>query len=59
VREFERALEIDPGSIDARLGIARALVGIVGERLSHDVQGDSARVEQLLGEVLERDPNRR
>jgi adenylate cyclase len=58
VREFERALGIDPGSIDARLGIARALVGIVGDGLSNDVQGDQARVEQLLGEVLEREPNR-
>jgi TolB-like protein/Flp pilus assembly protein TadD len=58
VREFERALEIDPGSIDAKLGIARALVGMVGEGLSNDVEGDQARVEQLLGEVLEREPNR-
>ena len=58
VREFERALEIDPGSIDAKLGIARIMVGIIGDGLSSDVQGDQARVEQLLGEVLERDPNR-
>jgi len=58
VREFERALEIDPGSIDAKLGIARIMVGIIGDGLSSDVQGGQARVEQLLGEVLERDPNR-
>src|SRR5262249_18363730 len=58
VREFERALEIDPSSIDARLGIARIVVGMVGDALSNDVQGDQARVEQLLGEVLERNPNR-
>jgi TolB-like protein/Tfp pilus assembly protein PilF len=58
VREFERALEIDPGSIDARLGVARIMVGIVGDGLSSDVQGDQARVEQLLGEVLQREPNR-
>ena len=58
VREFERALEIDPGSIDAKLGIARIMVGIIGDGLSSDVQGDQARVEQLLGEVLEREPNR-
>jgi adenylate cyclase len=31
---------------------------MVGDGLSNDVQGDLARVEQLLGEVLERDPNR-
>jgi class 3 adenylate cyclase/TolB-like protein/cytochrome c-type biogenesis protein CcmH/NrfG len=58
VREFERALEIDPRLIDAKLGIARALVGIVGDGLSNDAQRDQARVEQLLGEVLEREPNR-
>jgi adenylate cyclase len=58
IREFERALEIDPRSIDARLGIARVLVGIVGDGLSNSAQQDQARVEQLLGEVLERDPNR-
>jgi TolB-like protein/class 3 adenylate cyclase/Tfp pilus assembly protein PilF len=58
VREFEQALAIDPGSIDAKLGIARALVGIVGDGLSKDIQGDLARAEQLLGEVLEREPNR-
>jgi adenylate cyclase len=58
IREFEHALEIDPRSIDARLGIARVLVGIIGDGLSNSVPHDEARVEQLLGEVLERDPNR-
>src|SRR5262249_24005137 len=58
VQEFERALAIDPGLIDAKLGIARPLVGIVGDGLSKDIQGDLARVEQLLGEILEREPNR-
>ena len=58
IREFEHALEIDPRSIDARLGIARVLVGIIGDGLSNSVQQDEARVEQLLGEILESDPNR-
>ena len=58
MREFERALAIDPGSTDAKLGIARALVGIVGDGLSKDIQGDLACAEQLLDEVLEREPNR-
>jgi TolB-like protein/class 3 adenylate cyclase/Tfp pilus assembly protein PilF len=58
VQEFERALEIDPRSIDAKLGIARILVGIVADGFSDSVQQDQARVEQLLGEVLDRDPNR-
>jgi adenylate cyclase len=58
LREFERALEIDPRSIDAKLGIARVLVSLIGDGLSNSVQQDQARVGQLLGEVLERDPNR-
>ena len=58
VREFEQALQIDPRSIDARLGIARVLMSIVGDGFSNSVQQDLARVEQLLGEVLERDSNR-
>ena len=58
VREFERALGIDPHSIDAKLGIARVLVGIVGDGLSRSVAQDKAREERLIGEVLERDPNR-
>jgi len=58
VREFERALEIDPRSIDAKLGIARAVVRIVGDGLSNNVEEDRACVEQLVSEVLEREPNR-
>jgi TolB-like protein len=58
LRGFERALEIDPRSIDAKLGIARVLVGIVGDGLSNSVQQDKTRTETLLSEVLERDPNR-
>ena len=58
LREFEQALQIDPRSIDARLGIARVLMSIVGDGFSNSVQQDLARVEQLLGEVLERDSNR-
>jgi adenylate cyclase len=58
LREFERALEIDPRSVDAKLGVARMLVGIVGDGLSSSVQQDLARAEELLSEVLEHDPNR-
>jgi TolB-like protein/class 3 adenylate cyclase/Tfp pilus assembly protein PilF len=58
LREFEQALRIDPRSIDARLGIARVLMSSVGDGLSNSVQQDQARIEQLLGEVLERDSNR-
>jgi adenylate cyclase len=64
LRAFERALEIDPRSNDAKLGIARVLVGSVTNATStRSVQEDSvkqniARVEQLLLEVIESDPNR-
>ena len=64
VRAFERALEIDPRSNDAKLGIARVLVGSVTNATStRSVQDDSvkqniARVERLLLEVIESDPNR-
>jgi TolB-like protein/Flp pilus assembly protein TadD len=58
LREFERALEIDPGSIDAKLGIARVSMGIVGDGLSNSAEQDQTRAERLLSEVLERDPNR-
>jgi adenylate cyclase len=46
LREFEQALQIDPRSIDARLGIARVLMSIVGDGFSNPVQQDLARVEQ-------------
>jgi adenylate cyclase len=58
LQEFERALEIDPLSIDAKLGTARVLVAIVGDGLSNAVQQDQARAEKLLSDVLERDPGR-
>src|SRR5439155_15895503 len=57
-RAFERALATDPRSIDARIGIARILVGNVADGWSSSVQQDEARAEQLLLEVLERDANR-
>jgi adenylate cyclase len=60
-RDFERALEIDPHSIDARVGIARVLlVGLVGNfapRPDSSFERDGARAEQLLLEAIESDPN--
>jgi adenylate cyclase len=57
-RTFERALEIDPESVDARIGLGEVLV-------SEDVAGRSSsyhlnitRAEQLVFEALERDPKR-
>ena len=55
MRAFEQALEIDPGSVDAWVGIATVL----GERLavgwSKSREQDMARCDRLLREALERD----
>lgn len=49
---FERALEIDPRSVDARIGLATALGRSVADGWSKAVQQDVARGEQLLLEAL-------
>jgi adenylate cyclase len=60
-RAFERALEIHPRSVDARVGIAAVLlVNLVGNfspRSNSSSERDSARAEQLLLEAIESDPN--
>jgi TolB-like protein len=53
----ERALEIDPGLIDAKIGIAANLVMNVANGWSTSVQRDEARAEQLSLEAFESDPN--
>jgi adenylate cyclase len=55
---FEQALEIDPRSVDARIGIALVLATNVGDGWSSSVEQDKARAEQLLLETFERDANR-
>jgi adenylate cyclase len=57
-RFFERALEVDPGSVDGRIGLARVLVAYLADGWSSNFQEDVARAEQLLLEALERDANR-
>ena len=57
-RAFERALDIDPGSIDARIGIATILTGNISDGWSRSVQADQERAEQLLLEIFEQDANR-
>jgi len=57
-RAFERALEVDPNSIDAKIGIARVLIVNLADEWSKSAQQDEARAEELLVEVLERDANR-
>jgi adenylate cyclase len=56
-RYFERALESDPRSLQARIGIARILVANVADGWSSSVQQDQARAEQFLLEAVERDAN--
>jgi TolB-like protein/class 3 adenylate cyclase/Flp pilus assembly protein TadD len=57
-RAFEQALEIDPRSVDARIGIALVLATNVGDGWSSSIEEDKSRAEQLLLEALERDANR-
>jgi tetratricopeptide (TPR) repeat protein len=57
-RLFERALELDPRSVDARIGLARTLAANLTDGWSSAPQQDAARAEQLLLEALERDGNR-
>ena len=54
---FDRALEIDPGSVDAKIGVATILVSNVGTGMSQSPQQDRARAERLLLEAIEQDPN--
>ena len=56
-RTFEQALEIDPESFNARVGIATILNEYLTLGLSKSRDHDMARSEQLLGEALERDRN--
>ena len=57
MRAFEQALQIDPKSYDAKLGIASVLV--VGLAAGSDTPAeDEARAEALLNELLVRDSNR-
>jgi TolB-like protein/class 3 adenylate cyclase/Flp pilus assembly protein TadD len=60
---FERALAIDPRSADARIGIARIVAGRLANLWSSTsfqqdaVQQDVTRVERMLAEAIESDPN--
>jgi TolB-like protein/class 3 adenylate cyclase/tetratricopeptide (TPR) repeat protein len=58
-RAFERALEIDPISVEAKLGLAQTLLTAIGNGFAlSTIQKAQARVEQLLSEVLSQDANK-
>jgi adenylate cyclase len=54
---FERVLEIAPGSVAARIGVAHALSANIGCGWSTSPQEDEARAERLLLESIECDAN--
>jgi len=54
---FERALEVDSQSVDARTGLASVLVSRISHDWSSSPAQDSARAEALVLEALERDTN--
>ena len=56
-RAFEQALEVDPGSVEARVGFAMVLNEYLTLGWSKSRDQDIARAEQLLLEALERDRN--
>jgi tetratricopeptide (TPR) repeat protein len=58
LRVFERALEIDPHLLEARIGVAYVLLFNVGDSYSGSVEQDLGRAERLLLEALDRDANR-
>jgi adenylate cyclase len=54
-RIFERVSELDPESVEARVGIATAMVETVIDGWSNSREQDLEQAERLLAEALERD----
>jgi adenylate cyclase len=54
-RAFEKALVMEPESIDAKIGLAAAITQILVEGSSSAFDEDQALAERLFREVLERD----
>jgi adenylate cyclase len=54
---FGRALELDPQSVEARIGLATVLVTVILEGWSNSLPQDQERAEQLLAEVSARGTN--
>jgi adenylate cyclase len=58
LQAFERALKLDPQSIDGRIGIGTVLADDLVLSFSDSREQDIARADQVLSEALERDLNR-
>jgi adenylate cyclase len=56
-RLFRRALELDPQSVEAKVGTATILMSNIGTGLSRTPQQDSAQAERMIVEAIEQDPN--
>jgi TolB-like protein/class 3 adenylate cyclase/Flp pilus assembly protein TadD len=56
---FERALGIDPGSIEARAWLAQSLTARVLEQATDTAVNDIARAEALIEEVVNKSPRHR
>jgi TolB-like protein/class 3 adenylate cyclase/Flp pilus assembly protein TadD len=57
-RAFKQALDMDPHSTNAKIGLATILISNIADGWSEDAERDLACAEELLREPLERDPKR-
>jgi TolB-like protein len=57
-KAFERALEIDPHSVEARIGLTTSLVSNIADGWSAHPDEDRTRAEELLMDALDYDANR-
>jgi TolB-like protein/DNA-binding winged helix-turn-helix (wHTH) protein len=57
VRLFERALDLDPRSVDAQSWLAGALAGRILENMSDSVVADLTRAEALITQALAASPS--
>jgi TolB-like protein/DNA-binding winged helix-turn-helix (wHTH) protein/Tfp pilus assembly protein PilF len=57
LRAFERALELDPGLVDAKIGVATILASNIGVGSSRFPQQDGIRAERLLLEAIQQNAN--
>jgi TolB-like protein/class 3 adenylate cyclase len=56
IRLFDMALTVDPGSVEARTLLARALIGRVLEQMTDSVEPDIQRAARLIEHALSESP---